>query len=175
MTDLAPNSTPVRTDLAVASAPDDGARAVPAVPTAAGQAALEAARALARNAAAPATLRAYKADWRHYAAWCADKGFAPIPAEPATVGAYLASLADSDGTCQHAPMAADPRDRGSPAPAQQEASWETLPRSRVCDQAWRVVKSSCRPVSKSAFECQLTSVRPTAPLRLSGRPCRNLR
>jgi hypothetical protein len=61
MTDLAPNSTPVRTDLAVASAPDDGARAVPAVPTAAGQAALEAARALARNAAAPATLRAYKA------------------------------------------------------------------------------------------------------------------
>jgi hypothetical protein len=49
-------------------------------------------------APAPATLRAYKADWRHYAAWCADKGFAPVPAAPSTVGAYLASLAQS-----HAP------------------------------------------------------------------------
>ncbi len=67
-------------------------------PTAAGQAALDAAQALARKAAAPATLRAYKADWTHYAAWCAGHGFVPVPAAPATVGAYLASLA---GT--HAP------------------------------------------------------------------------
>jgi len=51
-----------------------------------------------RNAAAPATLRAYKADWTHYADWCARHGFTPVPAPPATVGAYLASLA---GT--HAP------------------------------------------------------------------------
>jgi integrase len=72
--------------------------ALAAGPTPAGQAALEAARALGRNAAAPATLRAYKADWTHYAAWCAAKGFIPVPAEPATVGAYLASLKDS-----HAP------------------------------------------------------------------------
>ncbi len=70
---------------------------VPA-PTANGQAALDAARALGRKAAAPATLRAYKADWTHYAAWCAAHGFAPVPAAPATVGAYLASLKDS-----HAP------------------------------------------------------------------------
>ena len=69
-----------------------------AAPTAAGQAALDTAQALARKAAAPATLRAYKADWTHYAAWCAGHGFVPVPAAPATVGAYLASLA---GT--HAP------------------------------------------------------------------------
>jgi len=69
-----------------------------ALPTAAGQAALEAAQALGRTAAAPATLRAYKADWTHYAAWCAAAGLTPVPAEPATVGAYLASLKDS-----HAP------------------------------------------------------------------------
>ena len=68
------------------------------VPTPAGLAALEAARALARQAAAPATLRAYRADWAHYAAWCAANGFAPVPAAPATVGAYLTSLAES-----HAP------------------------------------------------------------------------
>src|SRR5271166_2371765 len=36
--------------------------------TAAGEAALAQAQALARRAAAPATLRAYKADWTHYAA-----------------------------------------------------------------------------------------------------------
>ena len=60
--------------------------------------ALAAAQALARKAAAPATLRAYKADWTHYAAWCAMAGFVPVPAAPATVGAYLASLAES-----HAP------------------------------------------------------------------------
>ncbi len=75
-----------------------GDRGLAAAPTAAGQAALDAARALGRHADAPATLRAYKADWTHYAAWCAAKGFAPVPAHPATVGAYLASLATS-----HAP------------------------------------------------------------------------
>jgi integrase len=53
---------------------------------------------LGRKAAAPATLRAYKADWTHYAAWCEAAGFVPVPAAPATVGAYLASLKDS-----HAP------------------------------------------------------------------------
>jgi len=67
-------------------------------PTAAGQVALDTAQALARKAAAPATLRAYKADWTHFAGWCAEHGFVPVPAMPATVGAYLASLAGS-----HAP------------------------------------------------------------------------
>ncbi|HKN10503.1 MAG TPA: hypothetical protein VJ376_13625, partial [Pseudomonadota bacterium] len=64
----------------------------------AGEAALAQAQALARRAAAPATLRAYKADWAHYAAWCAQAGFVPVPAAPATVGAYLASLGET-----HAP------------------------------------------------------------------------
>ncbi len=66
--------------------------------TDAGRDALDVALAFAQKAAAPATLRAYKADWEHYAAWCAATGFVPVPAEPATIGAYLASLA---GT--HAP------------------------------------------------------------------------
>ena len=75
-----------------------GADSAGLAPTPAGLAALEAARALARKAAAPATLRAYRADWTHYAAWCAEKAFTPVPADPATVGAYLTSLAES-----HAP------------------------------------------------------------------------
>ena len=63
-----------------------------------GAAALDAAQALARHAAAPATLRAYKADWTHFSRWCAAKGFVPVPAAPEVVGAYLASLAET-----HAP------------------------------------------------------------------------
>jgi site-specific recombinase XerD len=78
-----------------AAAPD---QTIGAALTEDGQAALAAAAALARKAAAPATLRAYKADWTHFAAWCAKMGFSPVPAEPRTVGAYLASLADT-----HAP------------------------------------------------------------------------
>lgn len=70
----------------------------PLVPGPAAAAALAAAQAFALKAAAPATLRAYKADWQHYAAWCAATGLAPVPAAPATVGAYLASLAET-----HAP------------------------------------------------------------------------
>jgi hypothetical protein len=66
--------------------------------TAAGQAALAAAQALARKATAAATLRAYKADWTHFSQWCAAHGFVAVPAAPAVVGAYLASLAGS-----HAP------------------------------------------------------------------------
>ena len=67
-------------------------------PTPAGQAALAAAQVLAKKAAAANTVRAYKADWTHFAHWCANHGFVPVPAAPATVGAYLASLAET-----HAP------------------------------------------------------------------------
>jgi integrase len=66
--------------------------------TPAGQAALAAAQAFTRKAAAANTLRAYKADWTHFADWCAAHGFVAVPAAPAIVGAYLASLAGS-----HAP------------------------------------------------------------------------
>jgi integrase len=80
------------------AAPDAAAQALVSALTAAGHAALAVAQALARKATAPATLRAYKADWTHFSDWCAAHGFVPVPAAPATVGAYLASLADS-----HAP------------------------------------------------------------------------
>jgi integrase len=98
MPESSPDSIPEPDSALVPDGPGGAPRAVTAVPTAAGQAALARAQGLARQAAAAATLRAYKADWQHYAAWCAGAGFAPVPAAPATVGAYLASLAES-----HAP------------------------------------------------------------------------
>ena len=62
-------------------------------PTALGAAALEAAKAYARLSLAPATCRAYHADWTHFFAWCLAAGLPALPAAPATVGAYLAALA----------------------------------------------------------------------------------
>jgi len=68
------------------------------VPSPQAQAALARADLYARTADAPATLRAYRADWEGFAAWCATHDFCPVPAEPKTIGAYLASLAET-----HAP------------------------------------------------------------------------
>jgi integrase len=65
----------------------------PATPPAGAEAALAAARAYARDALAPETRRAYAADWAHFSSWCREAGCAPLPAEPAAVAAYLASLA----------------------------------------------------------------------------------
>ena len=62
-------------------------------PTAIATEALAAARAYARDALAPETLRAYATDWAHFTAWCHAAGCAPLPAEPAAVAAYLAAQA----------------------------------------------------------------------------------
>jgi hypothetical protein len=99
MPDSLPESPPPQPGAQVAlspPAPTDTPATL--LPSPEGGAALAAAETFARQAAAPATLRAYKADWQHYAAWCARSGFIPVPAAPATVGAYLASLATT-----HAP------------------------------------------------------------------------
>jgi integrase len=88
------------TEMSVDLAPPEKAAPRGTAPalTEAGRAALDEAAALARKAAAPATLRAYRSDWAHYAAWCERMGFAPVPAEPAVIGAYLASLTDKAPT-----------------------------------------------------------------------------
>ncbi|WP_043344829.1 site-specific integrase [Belnapia moabensis] len=49
----------------------------------------------ARHALSPATLKAYAADWEDFAAWSRSRGVEPLPADPATVAAYLASMAVS--------------------------------------------------------------------------------
>jgi integrase len=40
-----------------------------------------------------ATLRAYRADWRHFEEWCRQKGFSALPASPDTVAFYLGETA----------------------------------------------------------------------------------
>jgi integrase len=51
------------------------------------------AREYVRAAKSVATLRAYRADWRHFAEWCGQKGFSALPASPDTVAFYLAETA----------------------------------------------------------------------------------
>ena len=63
------------------------------VPSALGEAALAAAAAYAKLALAPATCRAYQADWTHFFTWCAAANLPALPAAPATVGAYLSAMA----------------------------------------------------------------------------------
>lgn len=58
-----------------------------------GLAALADAMDFASEALAPATLRAYRADWQHFLAWCREAGWPALPAAPDTVAAYLASMA----------------------------------------------------------------------------------
>ena len=53
------------------------------------------ARAYVQAAKAPATLRAYRSDWRDFERWCLGRGAASLPAVPETVALYLAALAEN--------------------------------------------------------------------------------
>ncbi len=61
-------------------------------------AALAAAMDFADQALSPATLRAYRAAWQHFCAWCDAAGWPALPAAPETVGAYLAALSATHTT-----------------------------------------------------------------------------
>jgi integrase len=56
---------------------------------------LESAAGYAREARSPRTVKRYRDAWAIFAAWCEDQGFESLPAEPATVAAYLAARADA--------------------------------------------------------------------------------
>lgn len=49
----------------------------------------------ASQSRAASTRRAYTSDLRTFAAWCSPRGLSPMPASPATLAAYIASLADA--------------------------------------------------------------------------------
>jgi integrase len=49
-------------------------------------------RAYLRNTRAESTYRAYASDWRHFEAWCRDRGLPSLPAAPQAVMLYLAEL-----------------------------------------------------------------------------------
>ena len=55
---------------------------------------IDTARAYVDASRAPTTRRAYEADWHRFALWCHERDAPALPAEPALVAVYLASLAD---------------------------------------------------------------------------------
>jgi site-specific recombinase XerD len=55
----------------------------------------ENARKYVKNAKAKRTVRAYRSDLAHFAAFCQGRNVPALPATPATVAAYLTSLADA--------------------------------------------------------------------------------
>jgi integrase len=55
----------------------------------------EQARDYAADAKAPATKRAYTADWKHFTTWCDEHGLPALPAAPQTLILYLTELADT--------------------------------------------------------------------------------
>jgi site-specific recombinase XerD len=57
------------------------------------QALVDAAKAFAGNSKAPNTWKAYKSDWRGFAAWCRSSGFVSLPARPEAVALYVSHLA----------------------------------------------------------------------------------
>lgn len=87
------------------AAPPTAVRVVPVAPivspTSVGSAQVaaevERAEAYRKRAHAPATLKAYRTDWRHFAGYCGDRGARALPADPLVVRTYLAYCADRLG------------------------------------------------------------------------------
>jgi len=88
-----PASAPAPRDNGTSGAVPTGRGGIPS----SGDTDLDAAVAYALAAKSPATVRAYEADWRHFAAWCASRDHAPLPAHPTVVASYLAAHARGVG------------------------------------------------------------------------------
>jgi site-specific recombinase XerD len=63
--------------------------------------AVDAARNFIEQAKAPNTVRAYRADWKDFSAWCASRGLNDLPATAETVTLYVSELA---GRCKVATL-----------------------------------------------------------------------
>ncbi len=51
-------------------------------------------KAYVARASAASTVRAYRSDWQLFTAWCAARGYQPLPATPEVTSAHLAEIAE---------------------------------------------------------------------------------
>lgn len=56
---------------------------------------VEKVKQFARSAKSPATLKAYRREWRRFERWCTDRGLVALPAMPETVALYVADCAST--------------------------------------------------------------------------------
>ena len=98
--------------------------------------AAERARDYAANSKAPATVRAYRACWKHFQQWCRDRGLISLPAEPRTVALFIADCAS-----KHKPASISLRMAAISA-AHKLAGFEspTLMRHAVVSETWAGIK-----------------------------------
>ena len=135
------------------------------------------ARGYAQAAASENTLKAYKADWAHFARWCRMKGTDPLPPSPQIVGLYLADLASpGDKAPALSPATIDRRLSG--------LCWMYAQRGLVLDRRDRHVasvlagikrKHARPPEQKEAILPEAPRRKPLIPGRLSGTPVSRVR
>jgi hypothetical protein len=109
----------------------------------------------AQSATAEATEKGYALAWTDFTAWCEPLGLGPLPAEPSTVAAYLASLADAGlkaSTIRHrkAAIAYIHRWSGFEPPTSTDAVEKTSPASIVVLGPRPIRHPQRRPTSSSA-------------------------
>lgn len=98
--------------------------------------ATERARDYAANSKAPATIRAYRACWKHFQQWCAERGLLSLPAEPRTIALFI-----SDCATKHKPASISLR-MASISAAHKLAGLESpaLMRHAVVSETWAGIR-----------------------------------
>jgi integrase len=100
------------------------------------------------QARAPATLRAYRADWQTFAAWCAAHGLLALPSAPETVALYITELA------RDRKVATITRHLASIAQAHKQQSYESPTRAVVVQNVLKGIRRAkgTAPTQKAAAE-----------------------
>lgn len=111
------------------------------------------ARAFVESARSPATLRAYRSDWRHFTGWCERRDLAPMPAAPETVALYLTDLAGVLAT------ATLQRRLTSISQAHQQAGHDTPTGAALVRQTWRGIRRTFGTAQQGKAPARTAEVR----------------
>jgi site-specific recombinase XerD len=110
-----------------------------------------------RPAPATETVRLYASDWAAFVAWCNLAGTAPLPASPATVAAYLASVGEqlSAGALARraASIAAQHRQHGLASPASDPSVTTLLRQARCAATRRRALPPAAAHLTRMARAC----------------------
>jgi len=100
------------------------------------------------QARAPATLRAYRADWQTFAAWCAARELASLPAASETVALYITEMA------RDRKVATITRHLASIAQAHRQQAYESPTRAAVVQNVLKGLRRAkgTAPTQKDAAE-----------------------
>lgn len=101
------------------------------------------------------TLRAYRADWSDFSAWCAVRGVPPLPALAETIAAYLADLCDS-GNLKYSTIS---RRIASISKAHQAAGHESPTRSALVRDTLKGIARTIGTAKTQAVPLRIADIR----------------